>query len=110
MSQPERASRLEQDARRALILKAAIAVFSTRSADEVSTTELAEAAGVSRGLLNHYFRTAIYEEAAAKRHYRDRRTMAQAEPCAGRRRPLLDAARRLHYALVLRPATHWIVF
>ena len=50
-------TRLAPDDRQEQILRAAATLFNTRGYDEVSTTELAEAAGVSRGLLNHYFRT-----------------------------------------------------
>lgn len=49
--------RLEPDARREQILAAAVRLFGERSYDEVSTTDLAQAAGVARGLLNHYFGT-----------------------------------------------------
>jgi AcrR family transcriptional regulator len=49
--------RKDYDERREQILQCALAIFSKRSYDEVSSTEIAAAAGVSRGLLNHYFRT-----------------------------------------------------
>lgn len=51
----KRAARLDSDARRAQILAAAGDLFSVRPYGEVSTTEIAEAAGVTRGLLHHYF-------------------------------------------------------
>ena len=58
MSQPHGVRvRLAYDARRNEILKAAADLFAARNVDDVSTTELATAAGVSRGLLNHYFAT-----------------------------------------------------
>ena len=38
-------------------MAAAIALFSERPYSSISTTELAEAAGVTRGLLHHYFGT-----------------------------------------------------
>lgn len=47
--------RLEHDERRALILGAARRLFCTRPYSEVSTGDLADAAGVTRGLLHHYF-------------------------------------------------------
>jgi AcrR family transcriptional regulator len=50
-------TRLHSDERRTQILRAAARIFSRRGYDEVSTAELAAAAGVSRGLLSHYFRT-----------------------------------------------------
>lgn len=57
MTAPRTWSRLAPDDRQGQILAAAAKVFNDRAFDEVSTTELAAAAGVSRGLLNHYFRT-----------------------------------------------------
>lgn len=48
-------NRLEHDERRAQILATARKLFSQRPYAEVSTTELASAAGVTRGLLHHYF-------------------------------------------------------
>ncbi|HET8595546.1 MAG TPA: TetR/AcrR family transcriptional regulator [Intrasporangium sp.] len=49
--------RLEPDTRREQILEAAIELFGERPYAAVSTTELAAAAGVTRGLLHHYFGT-----------------------------------------------------
>lgn len=49
--------RLERDERRAQILAAARRLFSERPPSEVSTAEIAAAAGVARGLLHHYFGT-----------------------------------------------------
>lgn len=49
--------RLDPDERRDEILGAAIRLFGERPYSAVSTTELAEAAGVTRGLLHHYFGT-----------------------------------------------------
>ena len=49
--------RLELDARREAFLATGLAVFSARSYDEVSIDDLAAAAGVSKGLLYHYFPT-----------------------------------------------------
>ncbi|MGH3735640.1 MAG: TetR/AcrR family transcriptional regulator [Micromonosporaceae bacterium] len=50
-------TRLEHDQRRAEILAAARRLFSGRDYQAVSSSEIAAAAGVSRGLLNHYFGT-----------------------------------------------------
>lgn len=47
--------RLEYDDRRAQILVAARKLFVRRPYSEVSMADLAEAAGVARGLLHHYF-------------------------------------------------------
>jgi AcrR family transcriptional regulator len=49
--------RLEPDARREQILDAAIRLFGERPYAAVSTADIAGAAGVARGLLNHYFGT-----------------------------------------------------
>jgi AcrR family transcriptional regulator len=48
-------SRLDADERRRQILASAQQLLSSRPYDEVSMHDLAEAAGVARGLLNHYF-------------------------------------------------------
>lgn len=50
-------SRLEHDERREQILAAARRLFTQRPYGAVSTIEIAEAAGVARGLLHHYFGT-----------------------------------------------------
>ncbi|MFI5776296.1 TetR/AcrR family transcriptional regulator [Nocardia sp. NPDC051570] len=50
-----RRRRLEPDERRAQILDCAIAMFGERPYAAVSTAELAQRAGVARGLINHYF-------------------------------------------------------
>jgi AcrR family transcriptional regulator len=47
--------RMLADDRRELIVKAAAKVFSQRPYEEVSTTELARACDISRGLMSHYF-------------------------------------------------------
>lgn len=49
--------RMQPGDRRDLIVAAAARVFAERRYDDVSTTELARACGVSRGLLSHYFPT-----------------------------------------------------
>ncbi|ATL68328.1 TetR/AcrR family transcriptional regulator [Nocardia terpenica] len=50
-----RRRRLEPDQRRAQILECAIDMFGERPYAAVSTAELAQRAGVARGLINHYF-------------------------------------------------------
>jgi AcrR family transcriptional regulator len=52
-----RGRRLEPDARREQLLECAIRLFGERPYAEVSTTEIAAAAGIARGLLHHYFGT-----------------------------------------------------
>lgn len=49
--------RLEPDERRRQILACAVRLFGERPYAEVSTTDVARAAGVARGLVNHYFGT-----------------------------------------------------
>jgi len=49
--------RLDHDERRRQILTCARRLFSERSYDAVSTTDIAREAGVARGLLHHYFGT-----------------------------------------------------
>ncbi|WP_433831947.1 TetR/AcrR family transcriptional regulator [Actinoplanes sp. CA-015351] len=52
-----RRRRMEPDSRRGEILAVAVRLFSRRPYSEVSTTDVALAAGVARGLVNHYFGT-----------------------------------------------------
>jgi AcrR family transcriptional regulator len=54
---PPRFTRLAPDARRDLILAAARRVFMGTSPTEASTMQIAREAGVTRGLLHHYFGT-----------------------------------------------------
>lgn len=49
--------RLEPDERRQQILTHAVRLFGERPYAQVSTTDIATAAGVARGLINHYFGT-----------------------------------------------------
>lgn len=49
--------RLEPDARREQIFTCAARLFGERPYAEVSTSDIAAAAGVARGLINHYFGT-----------------------------------------------------
>jgi AcrR family transcriptional regulator len=55
MSTTARYSRLDPGQRREQILDAANALFSGRAYDEVSIEDIASSAGVSRGLVHHYF-------------------------------------------------------
>ncbi len=50
-----RFSRLDPEQRRDQILDAANTLFAQRGYDEVSVEDIASAAGVTRGLVNHYF-------------------------------------------------------
>lgn len=49
--------RLDHEARRAQLLELGLRVFAERTYDEVSIDDLARAAGISKGLLYHYFPT-----------------------------------------------------
>ncbi|WP_307851833.1 helix-turn-helix domain-containing protein [Williamsia sp. CHRR-6] len=50
-----RFSRLEPDERRTQILRSAVRLFASQPYSKVSMSDVAEAAGVARGLLHHYF-------------------------------------------------------
>src|SRR6476620_7000795 len=55
MSSPPSYSRLDPGQRRDQILDAANALFAERAYDQVSVEDIASAAGVTRGLVHHYF-------------------------------------------------------
>lgn len=57
MTTVPRRRRLEPDERREQILACAVELFGEHPYAAVSTTELAQRAGVARGLINHYFGT-----------------------------------------------------
>ncbi len=67
MEQPKRA-RLQVDERRAQLLDLALELFAGRTYDEISIGEIATAAGISKGLLYHYFpsKRAFYVAAVAQ--------------------------------------------
>ena len=48
--------RLEIDTRRAQLLELGLTLFSTRAYEDISIDDVAAAAGISKGLLYHYFR------------------------------------------------------
>lgn len=48
-------TRLQTEERRAQLLEASLVLFTERSYDDVSIDDIAESAGVSKGLLYHYF-------------------------------------------------------
>lgn len=54
---PRRRIRLENDQRRAQLLALGVQAFSDRTYDDVSVDDIAKAAGISKGLLYHYFPT-----------------------------------------------------
>ena len=55
MSTTPKFSRLDPGQRREQILDAANALFAERAYDEVSIEDIASSAGVTRGLVHHYF-------------------------------------------------------
>ncbi|MFO0651566.1 MAG: TetR/AcrR family transcriptional regulator [Polyangiales bacterium] len=64
VAEPEVRVRMASDARRAQLLALGLEMFSARSWDAVQIDDVAQAAGVSKGLLYHYFPTkrAFYAE------------------------------------------------
>ncbi|HZJ66290.1 MAG TPA: TetR/AcrR family transcriptional regulator [Kofleriaceae bacterium] len=57
VARPRRRIRLDNDQRRAQLLELARRAFSDRAYDDVSIDDLARDAGISKGLLYHYFPT-----------------------------------------------------
>ncbi len=77
-------SRLAPDERRSQLLDLGVRLLATRSLDELSIDLLAEEAGISRGLLYHYFGNKhAFHEAVVRRAADD--LIAQTAPPAGRR-------------------------
>jgi AcrR family transcriptional regulator len=74
-------SRLAPDARRSQLLDLGVRLLATRSLDELSIDLLAEEAGISRGLLYHYFGNKhVFHEAVVRRAADD--LIAQTAPPA----------------------------
>jgi AcrR family transcriptional regulator len=88
-----RAARLDPEERRGQLIELGLRMLSSESPDRVPVDEIAEAAGISRGLLFHYFPTkrdfyvAVAEEAA-------RQLLEVTEPD-----PALHHMERLHASL-----------
>ena len=81
MTAPTR-SRLAPDERRSQLLDLGVRLLATRSLDELSIDLLAEEAGISRGLLYHYFGNKhAFHEAVVRRAADD--LIAQTAPPAG---------------------------
>ncbi|GAA2325630.1 TetR/AcrR family transcriptional regulator [Dactylosporangium salmoneum] len=104
----ERGRRLEPDERRGQILSCAVRLFGERPFAEVSTTDIANAAGVARGLINHYFGTkkGLYVEAV--------RVLVTIPAVAVEQLPAGDLATRVDASVtwfldvVSRHATSWL--
>ena len=81
-------SRLDPGQRREQILDAANALFAERSYDEVSIEDIASSAGVTRGLVHHYFGgrkdvyIALLERVGAQREEQLRPPVGRRRPCA----------------------------
>ena len=54
-AQPVRGVRMEREERREQILRVATCLFALRPYSEVSVNDIAEQAGIARGLMHHYF-------------------------------------------------------
>jgi AcrR family transcriptional regulator len=87
--------RLQIDERRKQLLDLGIEIFSTQPYEEISIEGLAEAAGISKGLLYHYFKSKreFYVESirAASERLRDLTKPNLALPPAERLRAAVDA-------------------
>ncbi len=75
----KRRTRLVTSERRAQLLTLGLSMFAARSYDEVSMEELAARAGISKGLVYHYFPTKRHFYVAALREAA-RQLIAQTEP------------------------------
>src|SRR5690606_22142918 len=92
--QPRRL-RLQIDERRAQLLQLGVELFSTRSYDDISIDDVAEAAGISKGLLYHYFQSkrGFYVE-TIRAASRELRRVSEPDPTlapAARLRGAIDA-------------------
>lgn len=81
-------SRLDREARRAQLLARGLALFGGRSYEEVSIDDIARDAGVSKGLLYHYFGSKRAFYTAVVRHAAERLVEAITPP------PALEGAAR----------------
>ena len=92
---PERRVRLDLDKRRAQLLELGIDLFTRRAYEDISIDDLAEEAGISKGLLYHYFRSKreFYVETvrAASRRLQLLTTPDPALPPPDRLRAAIDA-------------------
>ncbi|MBF4160199.1 TetR/AcrR family transcriptional regulator [Nocardioides acrostichi] len=86
-------TRLSPDQRRTQLLDLGVRLLSTRSVDELSIDLLAEEAGISRGLLYHYFGNKAAFHEAVVRHAADDLIAQTAPPTSG------DAFERLHASM-----------
>jgi AcrR family transcriptional regulator len=86
MTAPTKRVRLSPDARREQLLDLGVRMLATRTLDELSVDVLAEEAGISRGLLFHYFKNkqdfhrAVVQRAAERLLAYTKPDMAQDDP------------------------------
>ncbi|PUA82402.1 TetR/AcrR family transcriptional regulator [Nocardioides currus] len=83
MTTPTSRTRLSPQARRAQLLELGARLFATRSVEEISIDVLAEEAGVSRGLLYHYFGSKQDFRLAVIRHAVEHLVEQTAPPAEG---------------------------
>jgi AcrR family transcriptional regulator len=92
--EPARPSRLAPDARRDQLIQKGLELLGSHASDQMSITELSQAAGISKGLLYHYFPTksdfvvAVFR--SAREQLEERMTLAD---------PSLEPAERLDASL-----------
>jgi AcrR family transcriptional regulator len=101
--------RLEPDTRREQILACAIELFGERPFAAVSTTDIANSAGVARGLINHYFGTKrdLYLEVV--RRMVTMPSTAAETLCPGPIEARIDASVSWFLDRVLRHSKTWLV-
>lgn len=87
---------MDLDLRRAQLLALGLNVFSERSYDDVSIDDLAHAAGISKGLLYHYFPTKRHFYVAALAEAASQLVAATAHATAG---PLRTPAKKISVGL-----------
>jgi len=75
--------RLSPQQRRTQLLELGVHLLAERAVDEISIDLLAEHAGVSRGLVHHYFGTLVGYREAVVRHWVDQLIEATAPPAEG---------------------------
>lgn len=94
-------TRLSPDARRAQLLELGAHLFATRSVDEISIEVLAEEAGISRGLIYHYFGSKQDFRLAVIRHAVEDLVAQTAPPADGEplERMLISLGRYVDYVL-----------
>ena len=83
---PDKRTRLRPDARRAQLIALGVDMLATRTLDELSVEDIATEAGISRGLLFHYF--------ASKQEFHLEVARAAAQELIARTEPDTHPARR----------------